>query len=150
VTKTYRPHCHTLAKPVANLLLNDVTAFLNANSTTLAESGFTPQGVVGLARLVVDGVISSKQAKEVLARMAESGDAPASIVERCGMRQISDSVALETAVAQVLADNPEKVAEYRGGKTGLLGFFVGQVMRATQGQGNPKLINEILCRRLEG
>jgi aspartyl-tRNA(Asn)/glutamyl-tRNA(Gln) amidotransferase subunit B len=143
------PEALALAKPVANLLLNDVTAFLNAKGTTLAKSGFTPQGVVGLAQLVADGAISSRQAKEVLALMAESGEAPASIVERCGMRQVSDSGALEAVVGQVLADNPEKVAEYQGGKTGLLGFFVGQVMKATQGQGNPKLVNEILRKRLD-
>jgi aspartyl-tRNA(Asn)/glutamyl-tRNA(Gln) amidotransferase subunit B len=138
-----------LAKPIANLLLNDVAAYLNANNLTLVGSGFAPRGIVELAQLISEDAISSKQAKEVLSLMAESGEAPASIVEKHGLRQVSDSGALETAVEEALAAHPDKVAEYRDGKTGLLGFFVGQVMRATQGQGNPKLINEILLKHLD-
>jgi aspartyl-tRNA(Asn)/glutamyl-tRNA(Gln) amidotransferase subunit B len=138
-----------LAKPVANLLLNDVTAYLNANNVALADSGFAPRGIVELAQLVADGTISSKQAKEVLAVMAQTQKPPSDIVQERGMRQVSDTGALEAAVESALAANPDKVAEYRGGKTGLLGFFVGQVMKATDGQGNPRLINEILRERLD-
>ncbi|MDR0350464.1 MAG: Asp-tRNA(Asn)/Glu-tRNA(Gln) amidotransferase subunit GatB [Coriobacteriales bacterium] len=139
-----------LAKPVANLLLNDLTAYLNAKGTTLAKGSFTPRGIVDLALLLSEETISSKQAKEVLSLMAEAGEAPSAIVKRLGMRQLSDSGALEAAIEGVLADNPGKVEEYRGGKVGLLGFFVGQVMKATAGQGNPRLINEMLRERLDG
>jgi aspartyl-tRNA(Asn)/glutamyl-tRNA(Gln) amidotransferase subunit B len=138
-----------LARPIANLLLNDVTACLNANNTTLTNSGLTPQGIADLARLVSADVISSRQAKEVLALMVASGEAPSDIVEKHGMRQVSDSEALEAVIEEVIAANPNKVAEYRGGKVGLLGFFVGQVMKATRGQGNPRLINEILQKHLD-
>ena len=139
-----------LAKPVANLLLNEVAAYLNANNCTLAACGFTAAHLAQLAQLVVDGAISSKQAKEVLSLMAQLGQPPHEIVEQRGMKQVSDAGAIEAAVAEVLAANPDKVAEYQGGKTGLIGFFVGQVMKATQGQGNPKLINELLRQHLEG
>jgi aspartyl-tRNA(Asn)/glutamyl-tRNA(Gln) amidotransferase subunit B len=138
-----------LAKPIANLLLNDVAAYLNASNATLGDSRLVPQGIVELTQLVADGAISSKQAKEVFTLMAETGEAPIGIVEARGMRQVSDTGAIEAVIEQVLAENPEKVAEYRGGKTGLLGFFVGQAMKATKGQGNPRLINETLQRRLD-
>ena len=139
-----------LAKPIANLLLNDVAAYLNAAGLGLADCKFSPPGIAELAALVAKDSISSKQAKEVFALMAESGDSPAAIVQRLGMEQVSDAVAIESLVDEALAANPAKVEEYRGGKTGLLGFFVGQVMQATAGQGNPKLINEILRKRLDG
>jgi aspartyl-tRNA(Asn)/glutamyl-tRNA(Gln) amidotransferase subunit B len=140
----------SLAKPIANLLLNDVAAYLNANNVTLAGSRFSPQGIAGLARLVAAQTISSKQAKEVFALMGETGEAPERIVEERDMKQVSDAGAIEVLVEEALAANPEKVAEYRGGKTGLLGFFVGQVMKASKGQGNPKLINELLLKHLDG
>ncbi|MDR1082810.1 MAG: Asp-tRNA(Asn)/Glu-tRNA(Gln) amidotransferase subunit GatB [Coriobacteriales bacterium] len=137
------------ARPIANLLLNEVSAHLNANGIALAKSGLTPQGIAELAALLADDTISSKQAKEVLSLMIESGKAPSLIVAEHGLQQVSDSDALEAIVLEVLAANPDKVAEYRGGKTGLLGFFVGQVMKMTKGQGNPRLINEILRKRLD-
>jgi aspartyl-tRNA(Asn)/glutamyl-tRNA(Gln) amidotransferase subunit B len=139
----------SLARPIANLLLNDVAAHLNAHGVTLKESGLTPHGIAELARLITDATVSSKQAKELLVLMAESGENPGRIVEERGMRQVSDSDILEAAVEQILAANPDRVAEYQGGKTGLLGFFVGQVMKVTKGQGNPRLINEILCDHLD-
>jgi aspartyl-tRNA(Asn)/glutamyl-tRNA(Gln) amidotransferase subunit B len=163
-----------LAKPIANLLLNDVAAGINAGTVTLAGTGtvavsgttgtvtldsgtvtlavagsLTPRDIAELALLVAEDTISSRQAKEVFALMVKTGAPPAAIVEEQGMRQVSDEGAIESIVEQVLAANPEKVAEYRGGKTGLLGFFVGQAMRATSGQGNPKLINEALRKLLD-
>jgi len=140
----------SLAKPIANLLLNDVAAWLNANNSNLAGVSFTPAGIAELARLVAEDTISTKQAREVFSLMTESGDMPSKIVEERGMRQVSDTGALEAFVETVLAAYPDKVAEYRGGKTGLLGFFVGMVMKETKGQGNPKLINKMLLKRLEG
>jgi aspartyl-tRNA(Asn)/glutamyl-tRNA(Gln) amidotransferase subunit B len=138
-----------LAKPIANLLLNDVAAYLNANNLTLGDSGLIPQHLAELARLVAEETISSKQAKELFALMVETGDAPGTIVEARGMRQVSDTAALEALINEILATNPDKVAAYQSGKTGLIGFFVGQVMKATEGQGNPRLINEILRKNLD-
>ncbi|MDR3315537.1 MAG: Asp-tRNA(Asn)/Glu-tRNA(Gln) amidotransferase subunit GatB [Coriobacteriales bacterium] len=144
-----RPPALALARPVANLLINDVTAWLNANSLTLAQSKLTPAQLAQLAQLVTNEIISSKQGKEVLALAAETGEAPAQIIEQRGMKQVSDTGIIETIVDTVLATHPQKVEEYRNGKTGLLGFFVGQAMQASKGQGNPKLINEVILSRLE-
>ncbi len=138
----------SLAKPIANLLLNDVSAYLNANNVALADARFRPEHIAELVKLVADDTISSKQAKEVFALMVESGDFPQKIVDEKGMKQVSDAGALEAEIKVVLEANPDKVAEYRGGKVGLIGFFVGQVMKATGGQGNPKLINELLQKHL--
>ena len=138
-----------LAKPVANLVINDVTAWLNANEgADLAASPLSPARAVALVKLLASDAISSKQAKEVFAAvMAEDKD-PAAIVEERGMQQVSDTGAIEAVVDEVLAANPDKVEQYRGGKTGLIGFFVGQCMKAMRGQGNPKVISELLTKKL--
>jgi aspartyl-tRNA(Asn)/glutamyl-tRNA(Gln) amidotransferase subunit B len=137
-----------LAKPIANYLINDVSAYLNANNLRLPESKLTPENLAELAELVNTGAISSKQGKEVFAQMLTSGERPGSIVEAGGFEQVSDLGELELIGKQILEKFPDKVAEYRGGKTGLIGFFVGQAMQATAGRGNPKLLNEILTRHL--
>lgn len=136
------------AKAVANLVLNDVSALLNLEGKSLALFPITPSGVAQLVLLVDSGAISSRQAKEVFAEMAETGQSPRSIVDAHGMRQVSDSSAIEEAVDRVLQAHPGQVASYRGGKTGLLGFFVGQVMRETKGQANPNIVNELLRAKL--
>ena len=138
-----------LAKPVANLLINDVTAHLNAHAgEALADLPLTPARAVELVRLVSEDAISSKQGKEVFAAVLAEDKDPAAIVEARGMRQVSDAGAIEAVVDAVLAANPDKVAQYQGGKTGLIGFFVGQCMKEMRGQGNPKLINELLAKKL--
>ena len=101
-----------------------------------------------LVRLVSEDAISSKQGKEVFAAVLAEDKDPADIVEARGMRQVSDAGAIEAVVDAVLAANPDKVAQYQGGKTGLIGFFVGQCMKEMRGQGNPKVINELLAKRL--
>ncbi len=136
------------AKAVSNVMLNDLSAHLNANAIAVTESRIVPAMIAELVSLVEEGTISSKQAKDVFAEMAESGDAPGAIVELRGLRQVSDSSQIETVVASVLDANTDKVAAYRAGKTGLMGFFVGQVMREMQGQANPQVVNEVLERRL--
>ena len=134
-----------LAKPVANLVINDVTAYLNAHEgARLDATPLTPARAVALVRLVAEDAISSKQGKEVFAAVLEEGKDPADVVKERGMEQVSDAGAIEAVVDAVLAANPDKVAQYRGGKTGLVGFFVGQCMKETRGQGNPKVINELL------
>ncbi|MDR1712542.1 MAG: Asp-tRNA(Asn)/Glu-tRNA(Gln) amidotransferase subunit GatB [Coriobacteriales bacterium] len=143
------PQVARLAPRIANLLLNEVSAWLNAHNTVIENSKLTPQHLAQLAELLAGDSISSKQAKEVLAQSAETGASPQQIVEQSGIKQVSDAGELEAIVAQILAANPDKVAEYRSGKTGLIGFFVGQAMKATQGQGNPKLINEMFTQKLE-
>jgi len=140
-----------LAKPLANLIINDVASYLNANGlNNLDDSPLTPARAVELVTLLADDTISSKQGKEVFSAVLDEDKDPSAIVEERGMKQVSDTGALEAVIDQVLADNPDKVEAYKGGKTGLLGFFVGQCMKATKGQGNPKLINQMLSARLNG
>ncbi len=136
------------AKAISNVMLNDLSMHLNAAGISLAESKVVPSMVAELVALVEDGTISSKQAKEVFAEMAETGDSPGAIVELRGMKQVSDSGAIEEVVDRVLAASPDQVEAYRGGKTGLMGFFVGQVMREMGGQANPKVVNEVLAEKL--
>lgn len=138
-----------LAKPVANLVINDVTAWLNATEgATLDECALTPVRAVQLVRLIDAGDISSKQAKEVFAAVLEQDVDPSVVVEERGMKQVSDTGAIEAVVDAVLAENPDKVQAYKAGKTGLIGFFVGQCMKAMQGQGNPQVINQLLEQKL--
>lgn len=139
------------AKPLANLILNEASAYLNAHAgLALADTPLDAARAVSLVELAASGAISSKQAKEVFALVLEEDADPAAIVEERGMRQVSDAGAIEAVVDAVMSANPDKVEAYRGGKTGLLGFFVGQCMKQMQGQGNPKLINELLAAKLEG
>jgi aspartyl-tRNA(Asn)/glutamyl-tRNA(Gln) amidotransferase subunit B len=97
---------------------------------------------------LADNTISGRIAKEVFEAMVETGEDPAAIVESRGLRQVTDTGAIEAAVDQVLAANPDKVAEYKAGKEKLFGFFVGQVMKAMKGKGNPALVNDVLKARL--
>jgi len=136
------------AKAVANLVLNDVSALLNLEGKSVQDLSITPSSLAELVSLVDSGTISSRQAKEVFAEMAGTGHSPGSIVEARGMRQVSDSSAIEEAVDRVLQAHPGQVASFRGGKAGLLGFFVGQVMRETKGQANPNIVNELLREKL--
>ncbi|MEG0322840.1 MAG: Asp-tRNA(Asn)/Glu-tRNA(Gln) amidotransferase subunit GatB [Raoultibacter sp.] len=138
-----------LAKPLANLIINDVAGYLNANDgIDLAETPLSPARAVDLVKLIADETISSKQAKEVFTAILEEDKDPSAIVEERGMQQVSDTGAIDAVVEKVLAENPDKVEQYRGGKTGLIGFFVGQCMKEMRGQGNPKVINELLVQKL--
>ncbi|MCL2339339.1 MAG: Asp-tRNA(Asn)/Glu-tRNA(Gln) amidotransferase subunit GatB [Actinomycetia bacterium] len=137
-----------LARPIANLLLNEVTAWLRQTATTLDQAAFSASDLAELARLGQRGDLSSKQVKAVFTAMAESGQHPNQIVAAQGLQQVSDSAAIQAAVDRVLMAYPDKVAEYQAGKSGLLGFFVGQVLQEMQGQGNPRLISEVLQEHL--
>ena len=136
------------SRAISNVMLNDLSAYLNAESIPVTSSRIVPSMVAELVALVEDGTISSKQAKEVFAEMAATGDAPGAIVELTGMKQVSDSGEIEAVVDRIIAANPGQVEQYRGGKTTVIGFFVGQVMRETGGQANPKMVNEVLARKL--
>lgn len=108
-----------------------------------------PTGLAELIELVRKGTISGKIAKKVLSTMFESGEAAGVIVEREGLAQISDAGALEALVEQALSGHPAQVEQYRQGKHNLLGFFVGQVMKASKGQANPAVVNQLLRAKLE-
>jgi aspartyl-tRNA(Asn)/glutamyl-tRNA(Gln) amidotransferase subunit B len=136
------------AKQVSNWTLGDFSAFLNAGGLAADETCVSPAALAELVVLIDDGTISGKQAKDVFIEMSKGGGSPADIVERLGMRQVSDVGALEAIVDRVLEANPGQVAGYRAGKTGLIGYFVGAVMRETKGQANPTVVNELLARKL--
>ena len=136
------------AKHLANWMLGDLAAHLNAEGIEIGSSRVTPAMLAEIVGLVEDGTISGKQAKDVFAEAAATGDAPGAIVGARGMKQVSDTAAIEAVVDAVLAAHPDEVASYRAGKAGLIGFFVGQVMRQMRGQGNPAVVNEVLRRKL--
>ena len=136
------------ARAISNVMLNDLSAYLNAENIPVTDSRIVPGMVAELVALVEDATISSKQAKEVFAEMAQTGDAPGAIVELKGMKQVSDSAAIEEIVDRVIAANAAQVEQYRSGKTGVIGYFVGAVMRETGGQANPQVVNEVLLRKL--
>ena len=132
------------AQTVANLVVNELAAYLKGAGVGLGESGITPAQVASLAKLLAEDAISSNQAHEVFGAMAESGDDPEKIVDERGMRQVSDTGALQPIVDQVLAACPDQAQQYRDGNQKVIGFLVGQCMKASRGTGNPKLFNELL------
>ncbi len=138
------------AQTVANLVVNDLAAHLKASGSTLGESGISPTQVASLARLLAADAISSNQAREVLEAMAGSGEDPEKIVDERGMRQVSDAGALQPIVDQVLEACADQARQYRDGNQKVIGFLVGQCMKASHGKGNPKLFNELLRATLEG
>jgi aspartyl-tRNA(Asn)/glutamyl-tRNA(Gln) amidotransferase subunit B len=138
------------AKLAANWMLGDVFAFLNRAGLSLEASPITVPALGGLLDLIADRTINGRIAKDVFQLMTETGKLPAIIVEEQGWRQVTDTGAIESAIDNILKKNAEKVAEYRGGREKLFGFFVGQTMKAMSGKGNPALINEILKSRLAG
>ncbi|MDZ7639127.1 MAG: hypothetical protein U5J83_12905 [Bryobacterales bacterium] len=115
----------------------------------MADSPVSAERLGELVSLIEKGEISGKLAKEIFAKMMETGDAAPTIMEREGLKQISDSGELESIVDAVIAGNPAQVEQYRGGKTAVAGFLVGQVMKASRGQANPQAVNEILRRKLD-
>ena len=138
------------AKKLANIILNDLSAWANENNATVAGLGASPAHIASLAKLLAADTISSKQGKEVIAAIIADDVDPETYVEEHGMKQTTDTGAIEQLVEQLMQDNPDKVAAYRGGKKGLQGFFMGQIMKAMKGQGNPKVISQIVTDKLEG
>ncbi len=135
-------------KTSANWVMGDLTALLNTAGTEIGNSPVTAKSLAELLGLIASGELSGKLAKDVLAKMFESGDTAPAIMEREGLRQISDSGALGAIVDEVVAANPKQVEQYRSGKTAVIGFLVGQVMKQSRGQANPAAVNELLKAKL--
>jgi aspartyl-tRNA(Asn)/glutamyl-tRNA(Gln) amidotransferase subunit B len=131
-------------KTAANWVTGELFGALNRLGRTITDSPVSPARAAELLNLVGDGTLSGSMAKTVFEKMLETGDGAGTIVEREGLKQTSDTGAIDAAIAAVLAANADKVAEYRGGKEALFGFFVGQTMKAMAGKANPKLVNERL------
>ncbi|MGD9616992.1 MAG: Asp-tRNA(Asn)/Glu-tRNA(Gln) amidotransferase subunit GatB [Alphaproteobacteria bacterium] len=136
-------------KAAANWVVGDLFGALNRLGLGIEQSPVAPDRLGALLDLIADGTISGRIAKDVFAGMIDTGEMPAAIVERRGLRQVSDTGAIEAAVEAALAAHPAQVAQYRSNPK-VLGFFVGQVMKATGGKANPALVNERLRKRLDG
>ncbi|MBI4807563.1 MAG: Asp-tRNA(Asn)/Glu-tRNA(Gln) amidotransferase subunit GatB [Nitrosomonadales bacterium] len=138
------------AKMCANWIMGEVSAQLNRDGLDMAQCPITARQLGGMLQRIADGTISNSGAKEVFRTMwAEGGDADA-VIEAKGLKQVSDSGAIEALVDEIIADNADKVAEYRSGKDKLFGFFVGLAMKASKGKANPAQLNDILKKKLEG
>ena len=136
------------AKQAANWVVAELFGALNRLGVTIAESPVSPAHAAGLLKLVADGTISGSIAKTVFEKMLESGDPAGDIVEREGLKQTSDTGAIDAEIDKILAANADKVEQYKAGKEALFGFFVGQTMKAMQGKANPQVVNERLRAKL--
>jgi aspartyl-tRNA(Asn)/glutamyl-tRNA(Gln) amidotransferase subunit B len=137
------------AKTVANWVTGELFRLMNAAGIEIDQVKVTPEALVDLSKLVEAGTINNSTAKDVLGTMFETGRGAEKIVEEKGLVQISDSSALEAVITQVLEANPEPVEKYLGGKEGLFGWLVGQVMKETKGQANAAVVNQIMHERLD-
>ncbi len=135
-------------KKVANWILGDFFALLNAHKLSLEKSPVSPEMIGQLVDLIAQNVISGKIAKDIFPIMWETGKMPSQIVEEKGLKQVTDTSAIEKIVDDVLSQNAENLAAYKAGKTNLFGYFVGQVMKASKGAANPQVVNEILRAKL--
>ncbi|MBM4191953.1 MAG: Asp-tRNA(Asn)/Glu-tRNA(Gln) amidotransferase subunit GatB [Gammaproteobacteria bacterium] len=137
-------------KLCANWVMGDLAAFLNKDNLEIGESKVNADALAGLVTRIVDATISGKIAKDVFEAMWASGESADAIIEEKGLRQITDTGAIEKAIEEVMAKNPGQLADYRSGKGKLFGFFVGQVMRATGSKANPAQLNDLLRKKLSG
>ena len=137
------------AKLTANWVTAELFASLNKQGVTISESPIAPEALGELIGLIEDNTISGKIAKTVFEKMCESGKPAKQIVDEEGLVQVTDTGAIEKAIDDVLAANPDKLAEYKSGKDKLFGFFVGQTMKATGGKANPAMLNELLKKKLD-
>ncbi|HEY3298131.1 MAG TPA: Asp-tRNA(Asn)/Glu-tRNA(Gln) amidotransferase subunit GatB [Armatimonadota bacterium] len=136
------------AKSVSNWMMGDLFRLLNASDIDISESKITPSSLAAMLKLISNGIISGKMAKSIFEEMFETGKSPDEIIKAKGMVQITDDAELYPAVDQVISENPGIVADFLGGKEKSFGFLVGQVMRYTQGRGNPQVIHRLLRDRL--
>jgi len=138
------------SKMACNWVMGDFFAALNATGKTIENPPVTAADLGALIDLIKDGTLSGRLAKDVFALMVETGKAPAVLVEERGLKQVTDTGAIEAAVDAVIAANADKVQQVKDGKTTLLGWFTGQVMKSTQGKANPAMVNEMLSKKILG
>ena len=136
-------------KAASNFIMGEVLRYLREQKTDIAGTRLTPEGLAELLALVEKGTISLNVAKGIFPELAASGKPATKIVEEKGLAQVSDESALQQVVEEVLQKNPKEVEKFLGGKEQIIGFFVGQVMRATRGRANPKVVNQLLRQALE-
>ena len=137
-------------KPVSNWITGPLLGLLNAQAKDISHTPISAQRLAELLQLIADGTISNKMAKTVFDEMAASGKPAPKIVADKGLVQVTDAGTIDAVVRKVLSRSEKEVSAYRKGKTQLMGFFVGQVMRETKGKANPQIVNEILRAKLAG
>ncbi|MCL4510050.1 MAG: Asp-tRNA(Asn)/Glu-tRNA(Gln) amidotransferase subunit GatB [Bacteroidetes bacterium] len=136
-------------KQASNYVMTDVLRVVNERLIKINEFSIPPQNLSRMIDLINEGTISTKIAKEIFEEMLQSGQNPDSIVEKKGLRQVSDESAIEKVVEEILQSNPDEVQRYLGGKDKLFGFFVGEIMKKTRGKANPKILNDLLKQKLD-
>ena len=136
------------AKLISNWISTELFSLLNKDNLNISNSPVNPENLGQLVKLVITNVISGKIAKEVLVEMYSSQKSAIDIVEQKGLKQMTDTSEIKKIIQSVLDDNNEMVSQYKSGKTKLLGFFVGQVMKRTKGKANPKLLNDLLIKMI--
>ncbi|VAW87145.1 Aspartyl-tRNA(Asn) amidotransferase subunit B @ Glutamyl-tRNA(Gln) amidotransferase subunit B [hydrothermal vent metagenome] len=136
------------AKLAANWIMGDVIGGLNKSDLDIIDSPLSAERLGGMLKRIADNTISGKIAKQVFEAMWESDEDADTIIESCGLKQVTDSGAIEKVITEIINNNPAQVEQYRAGKDKLFGFFVGQVMKAMQGKANPAQVNEILKKKL--
>ncbi|MEL7477075.1 MAG: Asp-tRNA(Asn)/Glu-tRNA(Gln) amidotransferase subunit GatB, partial [Cyanobacteria bacterium J06555_12] len=137
-------------KAAANWIMSDIAKYLNDSKLTYPDIALKPETLAELISLIDEGTISSKIAKEILPELLSEGGSAKALVEAKGLTQISDVGALDSQIDEILAANPGQVEQYKAGKTKLLGFFVGQLMKKTQGRADPQLANKLIAQKLNG
>ena len=135
-------------KQAVNWIMGDISAYLNNKKLSITEIALKPSTLAELINLIEDGTISGKIAKDILPELLSEGGSAKELVERLGLIQISDTGAIEAIIEQVIQANPKELEQYRNGKTKLLGFFVGKVIKETGGRADPKLTNQLLAQKL--
>ena len=137
-------------KGVANWMLGDVSAYLNANNCTISEFPISAKHLGEMVNLIKKGVLSSKLAKKVFAEMLKSDKAPSVLVKELGLEQVSDAGAIQAMVDEVIAANPQSVADFKAGKDKAIGFLVGQIMKKSRGKANPGMVNQLIIKTIKG
>ena len=137
-------------KQAANWIMGDITGYLNNENLKIEQIALTPAHLAELMTLIEANTISGKIAKDLLPELLTQGGSPQALVDAKGLTQISDTAAIEALIDEILNENPEKLEQYRNGKTKLQGFFMGQVMQRTDGRADPKATNQLLAKKLNG
>jgi aspartyl-tRNA(Asn)/glutamyl-tRNA(Gln) amidotransferase subunit B len=140
---------HPQPKTVSNWIMVELVRELKRAEKEIEQCPVSPQDLAALLDLIQEGVISGRIAKTVFEEMFETGKSPKTIVQEKGLVQVTDTAQIKVVIEEVLQNNPDKIAAYKEGKTKLFGFFVGEVMKKTQGKANPKVVNEILKKKLD-
>jgi len=138
------------AKGVANWMLGDVSAYLNAHNCDITGFPVSPKHLGEMVALIEKGVLSSKLAKKVFAEMLKKDEAPADLVKKLGLEQVSDEGAIQAMVDEVIAANPKSVADFKAGKDKAIGFLVGQIMKKSRGKANPGMVNKLIIKTIKG